>query len=490
MSGKISGRPTISNLFNIDHMTIAIVTDASHVLKLIRNMLQNKITVKMSQEWQEFWGLSTNIIDWNVIEAVVEFQEKHELLINPKLKAKTIKRGKSSFGKMDVACAIHVYSKDTASAIEYMVLYHGYPDTMLATAQFVYEVAHWWEIISSQHFAKAFSLVRPEMYQQQCDEIEKFERFFSSIQINELGSGEPHAYTEVQQGVIMACYSTLWVAKRMINDLKVKFFMPGRLLGDPIETHHGQTRKCNKNPTSLQVEKINKSLAVCQVLGNVKHSNCQGDKSTMILGDFKNIKKIELMKIQEEREEVAEDIEFLKSNGIRAYDLNTDEGMAQANALAFWIGCVLKRTIKSKKHKGCYCENCITIFVEVEPSLQLVNELIECKSFSDKRKMIRPTKFGNDVLHEAEALYKLNRHLYLKKEKLDEKILSLILDELRSKFDLTKVCHIKHILKRFIFGRLHFWADYMNRNGRQTNEPAREAASNASRSARQMYLVE
>ena len=63
-------------------MKIAIIADASHLLKLIRNMLQNKGIVKINPEYQQYWNLVTDEISWNVILDVVEFQEKHELKIN------------------------------------------------------------------------------------------------------------------------------------------------------------------------------------------------------------------------------------------------------------------------------------------------------------------------------------------------------------------------------------------------------------------------
>jgi hypothetical protein len=493
VTGRITESPKIANLFQFDLMKIAIIADPSHLLKLIRNMLQNKGIVKIHPEYQQFFNLVTNEISWQVIEDVVKFQETHELRINPKLNAATLKRGKSQFGKMDVGCAIAVFSKDTTSAIQYMVLHHDYPETYLATAQFVYEVAHWWEIMSCQHFSMAFSMARPEMHKEQCAFVERFSDFFSSIQIDELKSGQPHAYTEVQQGVLITSWSILWLQKDLLTRKNLKFFMAGRTSGDNIENHHSNSKAMTKNPSPLQIERISKALAVCQVLGNVKGSNCPDDQSTEALGEFKNLKKLELAKAKEEQDEADEDFEFLNSNG-HHFNLDTDHGFAEANALSNWLGCALKRTILSKKHKGCYCEKCSSLLVEKknEESLQMVNELIDNKKIGEifQRNFTRPSILCNNIFHEAEALFKANRNLYFKKQKLDEKILSFIEIELKKIFNLKEICHLKQILRKFIFGRLHFWAAHINRNGKQINEPAREEASNASRTARQLFLVE
>ena len=495
MTGRISENPTISNLFLVDNMTIAVICDASHVLKLIRNLLYNKGMIKMSAWWQNYFQLESNEIRWEVIEEVVRFQEKHECKIAPKLKAKTLERGKSHFGKMDVGCALSVFSKDVSACIEYMVQHHDYPMAFLTTAQFIYWVAHWYEILSCQYYAMAFSLEKPEVYAEVSEFLEvNFPLFFASLEIYP-DTKQPHAYADVQIGVLMTCHSTTYLRVELIEKQKQKFFMAGRTLGDTIESHHGQTKGCVKHPTSLQVERISKALAVTQVLGPVKHSNCQGDASTHTLADFKLIKQLELEKGQDEIAQYEEDMQlFISHDGSSCFDLETDQGLAESNSVSFWIGCVLKRTILSKFKKGCYCEKCIKILVEKpeEDSMQLTNELIDIKIGEGKtlikRNRVKPTKLCNDALLDAEASFRLNRHLFFGKKKMGEKLVGFIKAELRAKYELP--CHFNSVLRKFILGRIYFWKAHMNENGREVNAESVEEASNASRTARQAYIVQ
>ena len=83
MKGRIGAPPTISNFIYINGIPIpkAIFADCSHLVKLIRNCLQNHKVIRISKKYQDWWGLTTNEIRWDVIEAVVKFQEEHELLI-------------------------------------------------------------------------------------------------------------------------------------------------------------------------------------------------------------------------------------------------------------------------------------------------------------------------------------------------------------------------------------------------------------------------
>ena len=71
---------------------------------------------------------------------------------------------------------------------------------------------------------------------------------------------------------------------------------------------------------------------------------------------------------------------------------------------------------------------------------------------------------------------------------MDKELLNFILKEFESKYELP--CHFKNVLRKFLIGRIYFWKDYMNRNGKEINAQNVEEASNASKSARQLYLVQ
>ena len=211
-------------------------------------MLQNKGVVKINKCYQEDWKMLTDEVRWEVIEELVKFQEKFELKIAPKLSAQVLKRGGSHFGKMDVGCAMSVFSKDTAAAIEYIVLHHNYPQEYLTTAQVIYQVAHWFDIMRCLYFKMAFSLKKPDEYKKQCQFLVNFADFFCSIKINE----NSDALTDVQKGVLMTTQSVLHLQEDLIQKEGVEFFMAGRTSGDPVESHHGQERGMIKNPT-LQI---------------------------------------------------------------------------------------------------------------------------------------------------------------------------------------------------------------------------------------------
>ena len=71
---------------------------------------------------------------------------------------------------------------------------------------------------------------------------------------------------------------------------------------------------------------------------------------------------------------------------------------------------------------------------------------------------------------------------------MGEKLVGFIKQELRAKYELP--CHFNSVLRKFILGRIYFWKAYMNENGREVNAESVEEASNASRTARQAYVVQ
>ena len=473
-------------------MPVTVVACQSHVMKLLRNMLQNKKIINMSQEWADFWELPTTEIKWEHILAVVKFQEDSELLIAPKLTRKVLKKSACHFGKMSVSCAMSIFSKDVSACMEFMVLHCGFDESFLTTAMFIFQVASWFAIISCRNLTYAFSLKNPERHEEQCKFLIDNTHFICTLQIkSNINEPQSHALTEVQQGVAITNYSMLWlqnyfvVKHKILDNLK-----PGYKSGDPVESLHGQARGMNKNPTSLEVERINKALAVCQVFGKIRGSNVIEDDSTEILCNFKNIKKLELDNLREEQAEVEEDITFFKTELPELFDLDTDKGFAEANALGHFVGYCLNGTIRNKRKNGSYCEKCISIFVapQDENINQMVNELTDCKSMGGSRHYTKVSEFGNKVFYDVERLFRENRDSYFNNKKMDKKLQSFILDEMNSKYELP--CHFKRILSKFLFARVNFWAVHMNQHSKVINEEAVEEVSNASRTARSMYVIE
>ena len=170
---------------------------------------------------------------------------------------KTLDRGASTFGKMDVGCAMSVFSKETAAAITVMIADFDYPQDYSATSQGVLEVAHWFQIMSCRNNSLAFSLKNPEAYEEQLEFLGRFMDFFGELQIYD----DPnHALADVQKGVILSTTSILQVQQYLVKEGRIDSLKAARFLADVLENHHGNSRQMVKNPSPLQVERINKAL--------------------------------------------------------------------------------------------------------------------------------------------------------------------------------------------------------------------------------------
>ena len=103
--------------------------DPAHLLKNFRNAWE-KFDFSLSSHIVEKYNLPSNKVDYNVLRDLVTFQDKHmgpDMKIAPRLTSDHLDlKNKSSIAKMAVPPAEAVISRDTASAIRYLIKHHKY----------------------------------------------------------------------------------------------------------------------------------------------------------------------------------------------------------------------------------------------------------------------------------------------------------------------------------------------------------------------------
>ena len=102
-----------------------------------------------------------------------------------------------------------------------------------------------------------------------------------------------------------------------------------------------------------------------------------------------------------------------------------------------------------------------------------------------------PTNFANTVFHMANQLFKENRHLNLRKKNMDKELMEFIYGQLKSKYDLPKCGHTEDILRRFLRGKLHFFANQLNSYSlKMFKEEIEAGAASASKSTAHMQILQ
>lgn len=442
----------------------------------------NHREITISDEFVQYFGLNSNVIDVSVIEDLIEYDEGNELKVAPHLKKKMLEN--SQFAKMAVAPAKAIISRKTGYSLEFMVAHNKWSGECLPTAVYCQVVGLWTEIMCCKSEDLSFSLRDPEKYKEKVEFLELAANFICSLKY-----GRQRVWKPFQKGVALSTKTILWAADHLLTkiDDKLQYFMAGRALADPIESFHSEIRQINKNPTPLNYMRYVKVVSICQVLSKVSHGfNYEYDNSEF-LSDFKELKKLQKIEEQESKEdqeenepvdpEVLADNDFFISSDSEPFDLS------QAAALAYVVGYVLTKTISPKGTSKC--EECQDKFIQqAHEEEQDVNQLIVFQEHKEGH-LLRPSQLANKMLQSAEALFITNRELYESSgtSNMQDKLTSNICDALHDQYDFPS-CHIEIIVRRFLKFRIHQWTNLMNTIAYRENKDAIRTESMASRSSR------
>ena len=471
---------------------IGFAADPSHGLKGTMNALRNQGTIQLSKEEVEQFNLISDKVHWQAILDLVELQKDMEHPINKKLNEGTIKRCSDHFGKMDVQASMQIFHKDTAAGISFMVDSGKYPREYLTTAHFVWQVAHWYEIMSARYVTLAFSYKNMEKFDEQVAWLKSFMRNFIKMIISgrqrvSAAKGTPGAMETVQKSILLSGTTTLWLVPKILADPEVEFYPAGRGLGDPVESHNGVMRMKGKNPTPLQVKRFSKIICISQLMCRIMGSNVPPDDAEF-LTEFKYVKKMK----EVDKSEDAEDIETFIEVEFNPGDFSSFEDYSERNSLSSFAGYVLWVTIMTKSK----CDTCKNALVDKnENNDQHLNNLIVDKSWGNSKR-VRPTKLGNEIFHVAELIFKEVRDKYYNQKNIRERLVNFIHRQILHRFessdrtDEIPMCHLRLILTRFMKGRLFFWADFMNKNDKNipVNIEMENEESFASKSTRSTVI--
>lgn len=451
---------------NIDH-DIVVFADPAHGIKSQRNMFFNHKSITMSEKFRKKYNLKSGKIDWNVIKKLINYQSGKELKIAPHLKDHMLVLG--TYSKMNVGIAKKILSRDTGAAIEWLVKHENWPETDLATAKFCNLHGYWYDILSERGTTGlAFSLKNEEKHTEVIEFLQEFMEFIGGLKYEKNQVG----LKPVQKGILMSTTSIIWLQDFMLNKMKVDFFRAGKILGDAIESFHGDVRAINSNPTALNYKRYCKSLSVIQVMANLKRGRSYEEETSNFLTQLKDFRKL-----QEENmaQEDKEDEQLLEAS----YTENPSN-ISEAASLAYLGGYVLFKTICTKSK----CQNCKKIYVsDHEDQPEEVNSLISFKEYK-QGKLVTPSPVGNRLMEALESLFRTNREKFKRKKNQLTNISTLVIDQLTKDFPDLPKCHLSLIVTRFMKIRLLFWGDQITKELKAIHKKSLVTASYASKSTR------
>ena len=378
---------------------------------------------------------------------------------------------------MDVGTAMKLFHKDTSNAILWLIENFGWDEKYKTTAHYIFHVAHWYDIMSCRGRELAFDKKNPGRRKLLVDFLVDFMIFFARIKIH----SNQHAMFPFQKGLLLATKTILWLQEEVLKNDAVEFFCAGRVLCDVIESHHGQLRLKQINPTPREVKRFTKLIIMSLFLHRVNKGS-YGDDDSEFLTEFKDFKKLqeELIDDPEEKEDIEhfEDVKF-NPGDFDSWRMDQMDQFAEASALSYYGGYVL--------YKTNLCKTCKSklVFKVTQDAVndQAVNNLIVEKEWRIGS-LTRPTKLANVLFHTIEGLFKCNRHLYLEKYDIQTSLVDFLTKHIKANVEDVPHCCLEKIINRFMRGRLHFWAKFINEQGKEVNDPIALQESMASKSSR------
>lgn len=432
---------------------VAVMPDEAHVIKSIRKLGFNH-RPKINKKYVQKWGLVSGEVDFQCIIDLINFQEEHQLQIAPHLSKETcVDLGQ--YAAMNVAPAVHVCSRETAAAIEFMIEHYEWDEKYRATAKFCYMVGKWHAYMSARKPELAFVKNNPAKNATIIAFLEEFCDFFATLKV----SANQKSFWLIQKTVLLSTTSLIYLAKFLIDENDMKMFMGGRTLGDVVENLHSLIRAINAYPDPILYLRIVKGIALSQFLGTgVKKGSYGEDNSTEQLINFDNIKAL----CDEKKQIVIDDDLFLDEVSDR-----TEADFAYVASLANVAGYFLRKIINrpaTRSQKRFKCQKCCDVWIQKrnEPN-QAENTLIELKEWAEGA-LTKPSALANDAFFYMEVLFMTNRDTYRTQKGILKPLVTNIVENLQEKFNNQfPICHVSIIVERYINCRLHRWAKFMDK---------------------------
>ena len=485
MKGNPTNDPEISNTFKVNDQEIFLVSDPAHALKAIRNVFMNR-KLYMSEKYVEQYGLSTDEINFEVLERMVIFGQERELSVFSHLSEKTLRLSVNHFKKMDVGLAMKVLSYKTSDAIRFLISNYPeeFPHYYMTTAVFIENVAEWFDIMKSRSITKCFHSENPKKFQQHYKFLEHFMEFWGSCKIHD----KQRSYWDQQKSVLMCTYTVMGLSIRLVKKDGFKFFLPGRVLADAIENYFSCVRQFQKNPTPLLFKKVAKAICLIQFLRYSPNGSYEEDDSEEFLVDFEDFKSKEVdVHYVEEEEDLAmiddQDIEALEKE-----DFEPDDHV-EICALANIAASILAKTIHHGRSK---CQPCTEAFTtSYEGDEQKCNEFLRFRS-KNTNKSTFPSILANAMFLSAESLFRSRRlDLLPENRNISKKLLEMVLADFEKEFSEMNIpdCHLKVIFGRFLKARCNFWARKSNARILKSQGAELNKQKKSSASAYQVHLT-
>jgi hypothetical protein len=170
-----------------------------HLFKNLKSMLVNNKIICIPKFIQEKYNLPTQIINVKHIFDLVEFQNKLEFKLAPKLSEADLLP--SHYDKMKVSKSTHVISHDVSCALTFVSQYLNKKE-YITTAWFIDQVEKWFSLMTSRSPVNAISKHNIEKYNETITFFKDFMELIDSMEV-----GIEKIWKPCQTGILISTKS-------------------------------------------------------------------------------------------------------------------------------------------------------------------------------------------------------------------------------------------------------------------------------------------
>ena len=359
---------------------------------------------------------------------------------------------------MNVTPARKIFSRATAEALEQLVNDHGFDPELKTTAFICRKIHRWYDLVNSRSQNNAFSLDKPEKYEEAMRELDDFYHIMHTMTFRskKVKDGQVSYIVEDRKpfkwGILFTIGSIKKLVKFFIKDIGQKSLLTKVFSTESVENLFSSVRARKKAPTALELRYIIRSLIIVKYMKPSKHGSYDDadeesddkEKKTGWLAELKEIRKKE----KEEDNTVEFDYPILTG------DYKTKD-YSESNALCNLVGCLLKRTICTVSH----CETCVNYLVQDKPTL-IVHSLINHKSWANGCKTY-PTLAAYNFFSHCESVFHKNTMGVNRGGDELEKVFAQLYEVGLNEYGMP-ICHLELLLHRFHKIRMYFEARQLN----------------------------
>lgn len=258
---------------------VHIFPDSLHLFKAIKTALEKNGFFKLPQDIVDQEGLPSNIVSYEHIRDLLEFEENFQLKVAFRLKPWNVDC-KKHFNKMKVGTARAVLCHRTSVGLE-MLAEEKNDASYKTTAWFVELLNTFFDLVTSRHKSMAFSHENQEVYDKAVALILKVSYVFQHMTV-----GKDEHFKPCQRGMRVLCHSLLNLVAFLLNERNFKFVLGGRTCSDCIENLFSMIRLGQAIPHAVALLQILKVITLSQCSEAVRGSSYDYDESEPITGNM------------------------------------------------------------------------------------------------------------------------------------------------------------------------------------------------------------